>query len=81
MKYVALLFIAILSGCAGNYPAVSQPRALGIGGLQPYCAFFCFQTVSFVDSEGSGNATGGTSSQSGSLSVGVPKAPLPAGAQ
>ena len=66
MKYLPL--IMLLAGCS-TYPAVSQPRALGIGGLQPSCVILCIQNVSFSDAEGQGNATGSTSTQSATLQV------------
>lgn len=50
MYSVAALAALALSGCA-SYPAATQPRALGLGTLQPYCLFLCFQTNTMSDAE------------------------------
>jgi hypothetical protein len=70
MRILLLALSLSLVGCA-SYPAVSQPRALGIGAMQPTCVFFCFQTATFTDAEAGSNQTSSNSnSQSGTIAVG-----------
>ena len=67
------LFIIValfLFGCA--YPATSQPRALGVGNMQPTCLFFCFQTNTQTDAE-SGATQSATTTSSQSADVGLNK--------
>jgi len=45
------LCVGILSGCATYPSAGSQPRALQIGAMQPYCLFFCFATSTAMENE------------------------------
>jgi hypothetical protein len=71
MKYLAIAIL--LTGCAvpqGNAP--TQPRALQWGAGNPFCLFLCFATAQATDAE-NGTATGGTSSQKGSMTVGAPQ--------
>jgi len=70
MKYLAIALM--LTGCAvpqGNAP--TQPRALQWGAGNPFCLILCFASAQATDAE-HGTATGGTSSQSGTLSMGTP---------
>ena len=67
------LFIIValfLFGCA--YPATSQPRALGVGNMQPTCLIFCFQTNTQTDAE-SGATQSATTTSSQSADVGLNK--------
>jgi len=69
MKYLAL--VLLLTGCAvpqGTAP--TQPRALQWGAGNPFCLILCFATAQATDAE-QGTATGGTSTQKGTLSVGA----------
>ena len=70
MKILLLALSLSLVGCA-SYPATSQPRALGIGGMQPTCLLLCIQNVTFTDAEAGSNQTSSNSnSQSESVAVG-----------
>ena len=60
----------LLFGCA--YPAASQPRALGVGNMQPACLIFCFQTNTQTDAE-SGATQSATTTSSQSADVGLNK--------
>lgn len=70
---IALITVILLTGCA-NYPAATQPRALQLGAFNPYCLLLCFSTAIATDAE-HGTATGGSSSQSGTLSISTPVTP------
>lgn len=66
-----ILLVFMLTGCAvpqGNAP--SQPRALLWGAGNPFCLILCFASAQATDAE-HGTATGGASSQSGTLSMGT----------
>jgi len=66
-----ILIVFMLTGCAvpqGNAP--SQPRAIMWGAGNPFCLILCFATAQATDAE-KGTATGGTSTQSSTLSVGA----------
>ena len=67
---VSLLAALFLFGCA--YPATSQPRALGVGNMQPTCLIFCFQTNTQTDAE-SGATQSATNTSSQSADVGLNK--------
>ena len=82
MRYNKLLLLVsvslILSGCAAVLPqpsAGSQPRALGLGALQPSCFIFCFATATFNESEGGKGSfapsTNSVNTVSPSLSIGT----------
>jgi len=67
---VSIITALFLFGC--SYPPASQPRALGVGNMQPTCLFFCFQTNTQTDAEsGATQSTNSTSSQSADVGVGV----------
>jgi predicted membrane channel-forming protein YqfA (hemolysin III family) len=78
VKAALILFVVVASsfllfGCSTVYPAASQPRALGIGNMQPHCLFFCFQTNTQTDAEaGSTQSATTTNSQSATVSVDAP---------
>ena len=74
-KAVAIFLVSIIAalflfGCA--YPAASQPRALGVGNMQPTCLIFCFQTNTQTDAE-SGATQSATTTSSQSADVGLNK--------
>ena len=64
MKASALLVVLALVGCS----SAPQPRALGIGGMQPLCLVLCFQTNTFTDAE-SGATQQASSSSANTVSV------------
>ena len=67
---VSIVTALFMFGCA--YPAASQPRALGIGNMQPTCLFFCFQTNTQTDAE-AGATQSATTTSSQSADVGLNK--------
>ena len=67
---VSVITALFLFGC--SYPAASQPRALGIGNMQPTCLFFCFQTNTQTDAE-AGSTQSATTTSSQSADVGLNK--------
>jgi len=67
---ISALFILSVAGC--SYPAASQPRALGVGNMQPTCLIFCFQTNTQTDAE-SGSTQSATTTSSQSADVGLNK--------
>ena len=74
-KAVAIFLVSIIAalfmfGC--SYPAASQPRALGVGNMQPTCLIFCFQTNTQTDAE-SGATQSATTTSSQSADVGLNK--------
>ena len=74
-KAVAIFLVGIIAalfmfGC--SYPAASQPRALGVGNMQPTCLIFCFQTNTQTDAE-SGATQSATTTSSQSADVGLNK--------
>jgi hypothetical protein len=76
MKTVALIILLIavtllVTGCAVPQGAApTQPRAIQWGAGNPFCLILCFATAQATDAE-KGTATGGTSTQTGTLSVGA----------
>ena len=61
---LAVALAVALGGC-GSFPQVNpHPRALNLGAYAPLCITLCFITSTATDSEGSGNATGATVSNS-----------------
>ena len=67
---VSVITALFLFGCA--YPAASQPRALGVGNMQPSCLIFCVQTNTQADAE-SGSTQSATNTSSQSADVGLNK--------
>ena len=70
------LCVGILSGCATYPSAGSQPRALQVGAMQPYCLVFCFATSTAMENEKStGNfAPASSVSNTASPSLNLPSA-------
>ena len=71
MKYLLGLFAVSLVGCAST-PSSTQPRALGLGALQPMCFIFCWATNTQSDAEsGSSQQATTTTNQSATNQLGL----------
>jgi len=70
MKNLLGLFVVLLVGCAST-PSSTQPRALGLGALQPMCFLFCWATNTQSDAEsGSSQQATTTTNQSATTTLG-----------